>query len=393
MADRKRSRFTGRWTQPPSEPRARQKFGYTLNGAPLTDLAGVAYFQSLTNPTRQQALRIPVIAAARNSIVSSIVGLPLRQTDDKGNLVARPFLRNPDAGRTRSAFLKDVIDDLLFDGKSHLDVIKRFGAGGEVTAVSHLDIKSVSWDPNKRVWLVNGQERPANSVIQIEGVHDGILGGAAQRVITDATLLGEAASALSAAPMPHGYFQAVEGSDPDQEDVAQFLADWESARRRGAYAWVPDFLKFVVPQRDLHGMQLDGAKEQLAREGARATSVLPESVAVSTTSRTYANIESQRQDTITITLGQYTRPIEERLSMPDVTRAGQEVRFDFAGFLRADTNTRFQTYAIALGGEPFLTVNEVREREGLQPIEGGDVLPTKTPAVAAVPGNKDTNSK
>ncbi len=391
MADKsRRSRFTGRWTQPPTD-KPRQHFGYTLNGEPLTELAGITYFQSLTNPTREQALRIPVIAAARNSIVSSIVGLPLRQVDEKGNVVTRPFLRNPDPSRTRSAFLKDVIDDLLFDGRSHLGVDKRTGA--EVVACSHLGNKSVEWDANKGVWRVNGQERPANSVIQIEGVHGGILGGAAQRVITDATLLGEAASALSAAPMPHGYFQAAEGSDPNQEDVAAFLRDWETARRRGAYAWVPDFLKFIVPQRDLHGMQLDGAKEQLAREGARATSVLPESVAVSTTSRTYANIESQRQDTITITLGQYTRPIEERLSMPDVTRPNHEVRFDFAGFLRADTNTRFQTYAIALGGEPFLTVNEVREREGLQPIAGGDVLPKKTPAVAAVPDSKDSNNK
>lgn len=372
----RRSFWTGRpRTQSPEPRKPRQQFGYTLNGAPLTDLAQVGYFQSLQNPTRTQALRVPVISAARNGIVASITGLPLRQNDAEGQVVPRPFLRNPDPQRTRSAFLTAIIDDLFFDGFSYLRVTGR--AGAEVTSVQHLDYNSVTFDESKNVWRVNGVEVPLRDVIQVEGVHPGILKGAGRSVITDATLLNEAASALSAAPMPHGYFQAAEGEDPDQDDVAAFLRDWESARRRGAYAWVPSWLKFQVPQRDLHGMQLDGAKEQIAREGARATSVLPESVAVNTTSRTYANIESQRQDTITITLGQYTRPIEERLSMQDVTRAGHEVRFDFAGFLRADTNTRFQTYAVGINAG-FLTPNEAREREGLQPLPGGDELRSKT---------------
>lgn len=372
----RRSFWTGRIKEeaPAREPRGSQ-FGYTLDGAPLTDLSQIAYFESMQSPTRAQALRIPVIAAARNSIVSMICGLPLRQTDEAGTVVERPFLRNPDPGRTRSAFTKDVLDDLFFDGFSYLRVQKRSGA--EVASVTHLTYESVAWDDSKGVWRVNGVEVPRDQVIQIEGLHKGILKGAARSVITDATLLNEAASALSAAPMPHGYFQAADGEDPDQRDVALFLRDWENARRRGAYAWVPSFLKFIVPQRDLHGMQLDGAKEQLAREGARATSVLPESVAVNTTSRTYANIESQRQDTITITLGQYTRPIEERLSMPDVTRPGHEVRYDFAGFLRADTNTRYQTYAVGINAG-FLTPNEAREREGLKALPGGDELRSKT---------------
>lgn len=48
-----------------------------------------------------------------------------------------------------------------------------------------------------------------------------------------------------------------------------------------------------------------------------------------------------------------------------------------AGLERGDTKGRFDAYRVGLGraGEPgFLTVNEVRRRENLPPIEGGDVL-------------------
>jgi phage portal protein BeeE len=49
-----------------------------------------------------------------------------------------------------------------------------------------------------------------------------------------------------------------------------------------------------------------------------------------------------------------------------------EFEFDFGALLRGDEQTRYQTYKEAIMAG-FKTINECRQKEGLEPIEGGDV--------------------
>lgn len=54
-------------------------------------------------------------------------------------------------------------------------------------------------------------------------------------------------------------------------------------------------------------------------------------------------------------------------------------KFKMGGLLRGDTETRGEFYAKALGSgghEPFMTVNEIRNLEDLNPLDGSDGLPT-----------------
>lgn len=62
------------------------------------------------------------------------------------------------------------------------------------------------------------------------------------------------------------------------------------------------------------------------------------------------------------------------------------------GLLRGDSKTRADVYAIATGGAPYLTVNEVREMENRNPLPGGDALaaPAPAPAPAANPSPTDS---
>jgi len=66
--------------------------------------------------------------------------------------------------------------------------------------------------------------------------------------------------------------------------------------------------------------------------------------------------------------------LERRLAWHfGLSEAGLEVEFDLADLFRADPMTRFNQYRVGiLTG--FMTVNEVRIREGLPPVAGGDVL-------------------
>lgn len=80
-------------------------------------------------------------------------------------------------------------------------------------------------------------------------------------------------------------------------------------------------------------------------------------------SKTYANMEQESILFVRHTLMPYMREIEAALSelLPD------DVRFNVDGFLRPDTTTRYAAHKVAIEAG-FLTINEVRAIEGLNPL-------------------------
>lgn len=92
-------------------------------------------------------------------------------------------------------------------------------------------------------------------------------------------------------------------------------------------------------------------------------------------SLTYSTSEMQSLDFVKWSLRRWLKRIEGALYLdPDVF--GQPrfyAEFLIDGLLRADAGTRAEVYTKALGR--WLTPNEVRERENLGPIPGGDTMP------------------
>jgi phage portal protein BeeE len=84
-----------------------------------------------------------------------------------------------------------------------------------------------------------------------------------------------------------------------------------------------------------------------------------------TDSNTYANVESRQLELFQLTWLPWIRRIETVLDAQ--FPRGTELRIVVDGILRADTNTRYQTYEIALKNG-ILTVDEVRELESRPPM-------------------------
>ena len=84
-------------------------------------------------------------------------------------------------------------------------------------------------------------------------------------------------------------------------------------------------------------------------------------------SKTYANMEQESILFVRHTLMPYMREIEAALSelLPD------DVRFNVDGFLRPDTTTRYAAHKVAIEAG-FLTIDEVRAIEGLNPLTKED---------------------
>lgn len=87
-------------------------------------------------------------------------------------------------------------------------------------------------------------------------------------------------------------------------------------------------------------------------------------------SMTYQNAVHVDTAFVRYTLMKYLSEIEQALT--DLLPRGQEARFKVEDLMRADQSTRFASYKTALDGK-FMTVDEVRAKEGL--------LPLATPAV------------
>jgi HK97 family phage portal protein len=89
---------------------------------------------------------------------------------------------------------------------------------------------------------------------------------------------------------------------------------------------------------------------------------------------TFNNIEQQQQAYVDDALGPATEQLEGLMNdqlLFDDEREDYETHFDYTGLLRGDTIRRYQSYQIGLSNG-FLNRNEVRAREGLNPIEGGE---------------------
>jgi hypothetical protein len=85
-------------------------------------------------------------------------------------------------------------------------------------------------------------------------------------------------------------------------------------------------------------------------------------------SMTYQNILDGRKEFVAYSLQPFISAIENRLSMDDITRRGNVVRFAIdESFLRADTMARLEAIEklLALG---LIDVNQARSIEQLSPM-------------------------
>ena len=103
---------------------------------------------------------------------------------------------------------------------------------------------------------------------------------------------------------------------------------------------------------------------------------------------TFSNIEQQAIDYVTNALMPWLVRWEQRLDkalLTDTERKTHGVEFLVAGLLRGDIKTRYEVYQIAKQNG-IMTANEIREKENMNPRDGGDKL---EPA-ANIGGNQAT---
>ena len=115
-------------------------------------------------------------------------------------------------------------------------------------------------------------------------------------------------------------------------------------------------------------MMLNEAKQYMATEIARLMNVPAYYISADqNNSMTYANVQDERRQFVSLSLQPYISAIESRLSMNDITPSTQYVEFDLdSGFLRANPMERLNVIEkmLTLG---LIDVQQAMAMEELSP--------------------------
>lgn len=344
---------------------------------------------------RDEALSLPAFLRGRN-MICSIATLPLETVDKANSLIDNPLLRQINPNVANSVTLAQTIEDLLFESVAWWRVTGFGWDGYPVTAKRYAPEKvtvnaPAGYDPSMLpsglpiegvIWMA-AKPVPYSEVIRFDSPNPPVLGPAGKRVLSRAIALDMAAEMYANDPRPMDYFTPsdVQADPVDDDGIIALLDSWKLARKKRSTAYVPASLQYnEVQQPTPADLQLVDLQRKASLDIANLLGIDPEDIGISTTSRTYQNAVDRRRDRVNDVLAPYMSAITDRLSMGDVTKQGQRVRFNLDDYLKADPKTRAEVEQIYLTAG-VLGTEEVRKVEGWKPG-----APPKPKPVAATVG-------
>lgn len=358
--------------------------------------------------SRELALAVPAVLRGRNLIAGVVSTLPITVTDANNGRVANSLLMQIDPDVPNSVTIAQTVEDLIFDAISWWKVTAR-GFDGYPTSAQHIDLHRITWQmpggfplnklpsdyfPGSHAF-VGPDLVPSADVIRFDSPNPALLVHGA-RTIRRALKLELAADKFADNPAMRDFFTAVDGADPSDDDVKDMLDDWIAARNLRSTGYVPSgFERHDASSMTPSDLQLAQLIDKVTLSIANAMGLDPEDMGVSTTSRTYQNAVDRRQDRVNECYGAYIAAMQDRLSMGDITKRGQLVRFDLDDFLRANPTDRMTIQTGYLAAK-VITVDEIRDDECLPPLTAAQrkqltPAPVAPPVQPALPDSSPDN--
>ena len=231
--------------------------------------------------------------------------------------------------------------------------------------------------------LNNGQTEiiPSEDVIHIPGMgFDGLRGYSPIYMARQAIALSLAAETFGARFFGNGTWAAGVLEHPGRlgPNAIQNLRDGFNSMHQGSQnAWKPAILEegmkwhsIAMPMEDAQFLQ---TRTFQIKEIARMYRVPPHMLA-ELDRATHSNIEHQSIEFVQYTLLSHLTKWKQELNRKLFAgaRGKYYVEFDYSVFLKSDTASRMDTYTKAINAGVY-SINEARAKEGLNPIEGGDL--------------------
>jgi len=313
-------------------------------------------------------------------IATTASQLPLYVERDGVALSPTPsVIIRPDVNRSRRDFLSRTVINLAMSGEAF--ILCTYDSKGAVKIFETLDPAQVqiqyhertgekTFEYNNRKYSM--REMKHLRLFELPGSTRGLgpIQAARQTLFGYSTLQRHSTSFVKNNGVPQGVLSA-----PVETDTAlteEHQRAWYAALENSGIAVLPPGYRFEalsLSPADLAFLdQMRYSVTDIARLfGVPAPYLLADQGEGG--SLTYSNLSQVDQQFYRTTLLAYLQVIEDAMSSALVR--GQEVKFDLTEWLRPDDKTRYETYQLGLNAG-FLTLEEVREKEGLPPLPQDD---------------------
>jgi HK97 family phage portal protein len=330
---------------------------------------------------RGTALQVATVSRCRNLICGVISYLPLElYKKSTGEELESPlWLEQPDIRQPRAVTLAYTVDSLIFYGVAYwrvtsLNQTDGRPSGFEWVANTRVTVSTDSNGYEVSYYLVDGSRIPMDgigSLVTFQSLLPGVLetGG---RTIQAAIDIQKASAVSAATPMATSVIRN-NGADLPEAQIQGILAGWKSARASRSTAYLTSQLEVQNIGFSPKDMMYNEASQYLSTEIARLMNVPAFMVSSDmNNSMTYQNVLDSRKEYVAYTLQPYICAIEERLSMDDITRHGNIIKFAVdETFLRADTMARLDAIEKMLSLN-LIDLETAREMESMSPYGNGE---------------------
>lgn len=350
------------------------------------------------------AMRMTAVFSAVRVLAETVSSLPLilyERSEDGGKRRARehplyPILHDePNEAMSSSAFFEAGQGQAARCG-NFFAFIDRDGGGrvralwpyetGQITV--EVDERQTKIMPQRRVWYRDretGRLVPPDRMLHVLGLGDnGYIGFNPILLARESIGLGMAAEKFGArffgsGSRPSGLLSTDGKLDTDEAKRwgAEFNAVHGGVHNTQKVAVLGGGLKFQPISINNEDAQFLETRKFQVEDIARLFRVPPHMIA-SLDRATFSNIEHQSIEFSLFTMRpwfvRWEREINRKLFTPE-ERLRYFVEFNADALLRSDTKGRYEALTKAIGG-PWMTRNEGRTLENMNPIEGGDELLT-----------------
>jgi HK97 family phage portal protein len=352
---------------------------------------------SSTVVTSETAFQVNAIYSAISLISDTISSLPvdtfIRRDGSRFAFRPRPvWVSRPDVDTTKEAFWGAIIVSLLLDGNAFIRVYSN--DAGEVVNLNVLNPHKVQIRRNglgRVMFEVEGESRMLSSdevVFVPDVVRPGHIRGVSRvEALKENFGLAIALQSYAAKFFGSGTQTAgiIEFPGNLTAEQAKALSEGFDARHRG---WgrahktgiISGGAKYVPTSVENDKAQFLDSRRLAIEDVARAFNVPPHLLGLPGTN-SYASVEQNNLAWVTHCL----RPIVQKLETaftPLLSRVpGGDtafLKFNLDGLLRADINSRMSAYSTGLNSG-FLTINDVRRLEDLQPIQDESANTVRVP--------------
>ena len=354
-----------------------------INGFTLTELFGGSSADSGETVNETTAMTFSAVYRATAIITGIISSLPLkiyRMTDkSREEMRKHPYwpaiTSTPNRYQTKNVFWERAINYYLNWGNVYARL--KIGNSLEMELLHPNTLKGI--DKNTRgnlvyTFMIDDQETPINQskLIHIPNLGEGIVGmGVVEKARND---LG-----LELARRKYGNYYFKGGGkanafistdqilkDSQREEIANWVRKQKSL---GNDLMLDSGFKYTpisIPPEDAQFLQTgEFSVETVARWYG-----VPKSKLASAKDPTFANAESLGIDFMQDTISPLCSKIEAELTSK-LLDDNIYAEFDINAYLRADTAAKAEAYQKGIFSG-YYTINEVRKKENLNPVEGGD---------------------